>query len=63
MEGFAIGWAAAWNKVRGEVQDEVVNEGADKGRVEDVGEGAARERRVRERDEVMAAANNRHCSQ
>ncbi len=52
-EGVAMGRAAAWAETN-EVEVEVGNE-----RVEDVGEGAARERRVRERDEVLAAANKR----
>ena len=57
--GVAMGRAVAWNEVRVDVVDEGDNEGS----VEDVREGAARERKVRERDEIMAATNKRHCRQ
>ena len=63
MEGVAMGRAAAWADIRNDVEDEVVNEGVEEGRVEDVGEGAAREMRVRERDDVLAAANKRRRTQ
>ena len=56
IEGLPMGRAAAWADMNN-VEIEVVNEGVEEGRVEDVGEGAAREIRVRERDDAVAAAN------
>ena len=59
MEEVAMRRAAAWADIRKDVEDE----GVEEGRVEDVVEGAAREMRVREQDDVLAAANKRHCIQ
>ena len=62
IEGLPMGRAAAWADMNN-VEIEVVNEGVEEGRVEDVGEGAAREIRVRERDDAVAAANKRRRTQ